>query len=259
MTQLGEYQLHEMIGAGGMSTVYRGYQTKLKRNVAIKVLSPHLASEARYERRFEQEARMVANLQHSHIMPIFDYGVIKTTSFFVMPFLSGGTLVERIERQTGHERTLRDLDDVGLFVNQVASALYCAHSSGIIHRDVKPSNIIFDLFGDPFLSDFGIASLREPLPQDLSETGLLMGSYAYMAPELWYGEIPTPAVDQYAFALIIYALLTGHPAFGGEPSAMDDLIAKHAYETPGTDSLFARRCAPFNQSGYRTCDRQKAE
>ncbi len=232
MPQLGEYELHELIGSGGMSNVYRAYHAKLRRNVAIKVLSAGLSHEDKYARRFYREAYTVAGLQHSNIVPIFDYGVLEDTRFLVMPLLTGGTLIDRIERKSPMGNTLVTLPDIALFLHQLAGALQYAHDTGVVHRDIKPSNVIFDMHGTPFLTDFGILSVLDPSTAEVSEVTALLGTFAYMAPELWYGQTITPAVDQYALGLVVYSLITGHPPFGTETPGLVQLIHKHCHEMP---------------------------
>lgn len=245
MQLLDEYQLHELIGTGGMSSVYHAYQPKLRRSVAVKVLSPELAQEASYFDRFYLEASMVANLQHSHIIPIFDYGVVKDTSYFVMPFLTGRTLLDRIQRKPTSVGRLVELKDIARFLRQVGGALHYAHRMGIVHRDIKPSNIIFDEHGVPFLSDFGVASLIGASVRGFGSEGIIMGTFAYLAPEIWEGGAPSPAVDQYALGLVVYSLITGHPAFSVESDSLSDLVAKHMREMPIPLHYLRREASPL--------------
>jgi serine/threonine protein kinase len=230
--QLGEYELHERLGVGGMSAVYKGFQPKLRRYVAIKVLLPELAEQTKYRERFDREAQLVAGLQHSHIVPIFDYGWENDISYFVMPLLTGGTLAERVRRQPTVGADFRSLDAVATMLKQVGGALHYAHSNGIVHRDIKPTNILFDTHGTPFIADFGIATLIESATIDLNRVDVVMGTYAFMCPEMWYGGEPTPAMDQYALGLVVYALVTGHAPFSAKTNALAELMHKHLNETP---------------------------
>ncbi|HEX3054011.1 MAG TPA: serine/threonine-protein kinase, partial [Aggregatilineaceae bacterium] len=191
-TILGQYELRDLIGIGGMGTVYRGFQAGLRREVAVKVMSPQLALHPGYLERFNREAQTAASLVHHHIIPIHDYGTQQGYSYIVMRLLTGGTLAQRME-----QGSLPSISETVELLKQLASALDYAHSQGVIHRDIKPSNIMFDNQGTAYLVDFGIAKLTEAT-QALTSSGTAMGTPAYMSPEQWRAEELTPAVDQYA-------------------------------------------------------------
>ncbi|MCD4686658.1 MAG: serine/threonine protein kinase, partial [Anaerolineae bacterium] len=194
---LGEYELAELIGAGGMGAVYRAYQRKLERAVAVKILSTALASQSGYVERFQREARTSAALEHTNIVPVYDYGVQRELSYVVMRLLTGGSLSERMQRREDLGQPLPSLPEIADLLRQIASALDYAHSQHVIHRDIKPSNIMFDNQGSAYLVDFGIAKLTEA-SSVLTGTGTTMGTPAYMPPEQWRSETLTPAADQYA-------------------------------------------------------------
>ncbi|RPI98125.1 MAG: serine/threonine protein kinase, partial [Chloroflexi bacterium] len=156
-SSLGQYQLLEQIGLGGMATVYRAYQPSLRREVAIKVLSAALAQQPGYMERFNREAEMAAALEHPNIVPIYDYGVQDGIGYVVMRLLMGGTLAERVSRRAYAGGQPPSLGEVADLLKQLASALDYAHRRGVIHRDIKPSNIMFDDQGRAYLMDFGIA------------------------------------------------------------------------------------------------------
>jgi serine/threonine protein kinase len=141
---LGQYELRDILGFGGMGVVYRGRQTNLDREVAIKVLVPGLANEPGYVERFYREAKTAAGLEHSHIVPVYDYGVQGEISYVVMRLLTGGTLEQRITQRAGTDKALPSLGEISELLKQLASALDYAHSRGVIHRDIKPGNIMFD-------------------------------------------------------------------------------------------------------------------
>ncbi len=229
---LGEYELTGRLGGGGMSDVYRAWQPKLAREVAVKVLLPELAGEPAYVERFVREARMIAQLQHANIVPIFDYGTANDWTYLVMPFLRGGTLVERILRQGEHGMVLSALPAIADFLTALAGALDYAHAESIVHCDIKPGNVLFDEHGLPLLADFGIAMMLGSRTQEHERRQFLAGSYSYMSPELWQGEPVTPWVDQYALGLVIYALVTGHAPFGAELSSVTALMHKHLHDMP---------------------------
>lgn len=223
----GEYELQEMIGRGGMGTVYRAYQPSLKRDVAVKVLSFEFASRSSYIRRFTREAQMVATLQHPHILPIQYYGVQDGTSYMVMPLLTGGTLARHLSRRIRENKPLPSLDSIATLLRQIAGALDYAHSQGVIHRDIKPNNIMFDNQGNAYLMDFGIAKFTSG-ESDMTSTGLVVGAPQYIAPEQWRGDELSPAADLYSLGATVYAMLTGRAPFDAEtPHAM---MHKHLYE-----------------------------
>ncbi len=221
---LGQYELRGMLGIGGMGAVYRGFQAGLRREVAVKVMSPQLALQAGYLERFNREAQTAAALEHQHIIPIYDYGMQQGYSYIVMRLLTGGTLAERMEQSN-----LPTLSETVELLKQLASALDYAHSQGVIHRDIKPSNIMFDNQGTAYLVDFGIAKLTEAT-QALTASGASMGTPAYMSPEQWRAEELSPSTDQYALGVMIYALLTGRAPFSA--STPYALMHKHLNEQP---------------------------
>lgn len=220
--KLGQFQLQDIIGRGGMAAVYRGYQTSLNREVAIKVLSPDLAADPTYLARFNQEAKTAASLEHKNIIPIYHHGTQDGISFVVMRLLTGGTLSQRLGRPWFPA-------DVSALLTQLASALDYAHRRNIVHRDIKPGNIMFDDQGNSYIVDFGIARLLGAT-KHLTATGLAMGTPTYMAPEQWKGTTPVPATDQYALGIIAYAMLTGRLPFDG--SSAEALMYQHLKVQP---------------------------
>lgn len=213
--QLGDFQLQTLLGTGGMAEVYRGFDVKLKRQVAIKVLPATLASDANYVQRFRTEAQRVAALNHPHIVPVYHFGEEGPLLYHVMPLLKE-SLRDRLER----EGTLAPQEAVRLVV-QIAAALSVAHAAGLVHRDVKPENILLNDKGDALLTDFGIArpvmmSRTGRMAQTLSATGLPVGTPEYMAPEQLRGEPIDERADIYALGAVLYELLTGHPPHEAE-------------------------------------------
>jgi serine/threonine protein kinase len=207
--QLGDFQLQGLLGAGGMAEVYRGFDMKLKRQVAVKILPAAMANDAGYVQRFKTEAQRVAALNHPHIVPVYAFGEEGQLLYHVMPILKE-SLRDRLDRDV----TLEPQDAVRLIV-QIASALSVAHAAELVHRDVKPENILLDDKGEAYLTDFGIA--RPVMPsrvgraaQTLSATGLPVGTPEYMAPEQLRGEPMDQRADIYALGAVLYELLTGH-------------------------------------------------
>ncbi len=232
---LGQFELREVLGVGGMGAVYRAYQKTLSRMVAVKVLPINLASEADFVQRFHQEAETAASLEHPHIIPVYDYGVQDDTSYIVMRLLTGGTLADRVYRRDVKQQALPSLNDIASLLNQLAGAFDYAHSRGVIHRDIKPNNIMFDHQGNAFLVDFGIAKLLAST-SSLTAAGSMLGTPLYMAPEQWRAEQPTPATDQYALGVTIYQLLTGRVPF--EAPTPYGLMHKHLNESPTAPNVF---------------------
>jgi len=224
---IGQYYLRELIGVGGMSTVYRAYQHALNREVAIKLLGPELAQQPGYDARFAQEAQTAAKLEHVHIVPVYDYGSENGHVYIVMRLLTGGTLRERLEHRAQKNMPLPSLGEVSDFLQKIASALDYAHERGIIHRDIKPTNIMFDHRSTPFLVDFGISRVLGTT--GLTGTDSVVGTPTYMAPEQWQGEELTPATDQYALGILTYSMLTGHVPFDGTPP---HIMYQHLNEMP---------------------------
>jgi WD40 repeat protein/serine/threonine protein kinase len=203
---IGSYRLIEPAGAGGMAEVWRAYQPRLERFVAIKFLSPRYASDPSYLERFLREARAVSRLDHPNILTILDYGEYGGWTYMVSPFIGGGTLADRLRRGPW------SVPEAVAVLDQLAAALDHAHAAGIIHRDIKPSNVLFTEHGRLVLSDFGVARMVEGTTA-LSQAGLVIGTPMYMSPEQADGEKAGPASDLYSLGVIAYQMLTGRPPF----------------------------------------------
>lgn len=215
---LGGYQIIEEIGAGGMATVYKAYDPRTDRHVAIKVLPDHYSGNVSFRERFQREARAIARLEHVHILPIFGYGEEERRAYLVMRYMPTGTLVDVLQEGP------MPLEEASRLLTQMASALDTAHEQGVIHRDVKPSNILLDKQGNIYLSDFGIAKLMED-SQHLTGSGII-GTPPYMSPEQCAGSKSlTGASDQYALAVIVYRMVTGMLPYDGETPVA--VIMKH--------------------------------
>lgn len=208
------YEIERELGAGGMATVYLARDLKHDRQVAVKVLRPELAAVLGAER-FLQEIKTTANLQHPHILPLFDSGEANGFFYYVMPYIEGESLRQRL----GREQRMA-IDEVLTITNDVAAALSYAHSKGVIHRDVKPENIMFH-HGEPLVGDFGIAlAVTSAGGERLTETGWSMGTPAYMSPEQVAGERELDArSDVYGLACVVYEMLVGVPPYDGPTAA----------------------------------------
>ena len=217
---LGPYRIINQIGQGGMATVYKAYQASMDRHVAIKVLPSQLAESKEFVKRFQQEARIIAKLEHAHILPVFDYGESDGTAYFVMRLLEAGTLKDRMV--AGRPLPLNEIDRI---FTQLTDALSYAHGHGIIHRDLKPANALIDLQGDLFLTDFGIAKLLESASPRLTQTDAIMGTPAYISPEQAQAQTVDQRSDIYSLGIILYEMVTGRvPFMADTPLAV---ILKH--------------------------------
>lgn len=233
---IDDYHILERIGSGGMGTVYRAVQLSLQREVAIKVLPDELANNPQYLGRFAREARALTQLEHPHIVPVYGYGTDGKTSYLVMRLLTGGTLADYLA-----QRGRVPLDDARRIFDHISAALHYAHAQGIIHRDIKASNIIFDSQFNAYLTDFGIAKLVHTNEQ-LTATGMILGTPSYMAPELWKGQAATAHSDIYSLGVVLYAMLTGKPPF--EAATPYALMEKHVSEPPRPPSSISPGLSP---------------
>jgi eukaryotic-like serine/threonine-protein kinase len=210
------------LGRGGMATVYLANDVKHDREVAIKVLHPELAASLGGER-FEREIRLAAKLQHPHILGLHDSGVAGDLLYYVMPFVKGESLRDRLDREG-----MLPVDDAVAIALEVNDALGYAHARGIVHRDIKPENILLSE-GHALVADFGIArAITDGGAQKLTQTGMSMGTPFYMAPEQASGEVVGPTADLYSLGCMLYEMLAGGPPFTGK-NAMQ-IMARHAME-----------------------------
>jgi|SRR5579859_470120 len=207
MRRLGRYELVEELGRGGAAIVYLARDTATDRAVAVKVLAPHLPQQADLATRFQREVRLAVQLEHPHIVPIFDVGVEDDQPYIVLRLLTGGTLADRL--QYGPLTMVTTL----VILKQVASALDAAHRLKIIHRDVKPSNILFDKGGTAYLADFGIAKAIDAVTTPMNSWAV--GTPAFMSPEQLRGQPIDARTDEYALGLVAFAMLTGRLPFEG--------------------------------------------
>ena len=220
---LGVYEIREIIGRGGMGSVYRAFDSTLDRYVAVKVLSSHMSTDELFVTRFQQEAKALAKLRDPHLIHIYAVGEADGLHYFAMEFLQGITLAQFI-RQRGHlpEKT------TVLVLSQVMLGLYKAHEIGMVHRDIKPSNIMIDEDGRAVLMDFGLA--REHYQQKLTMDGSIVGTPEYISPEQAQGGRADARSDIYALGIVLHEMLTGDVPFLGE-SALATL-RKQIEETP---------------------------
>lgn len=230
--QIGGFTVEERLARGGMATVYRALQPSINRYVALKVIELDDASaDETFRRRFEQEATLIASLEHVHILPIIEYGLDDKAAFIAMRLLRGGTLETRLAHGP------LPLEDAADVFTQVARALAYAHQRGIIHRDLKPGNILFDDLGSAYLTDFGLAKLVEN-PVEMTRDGSIVGTPAYMSPEQLRGDALDARSDIYSMGVILYHMLVGSPPFEGSDSNMIMVIYAHLEKTPALPRTF---------------------
>lgn len=205
---IGRYRITEQLGQGGMAVVFKAYDTRLERDVAIKMIRKGDIPEnqhARFLQRFEREAKAQARFSHANIVKVLDYGEHEGSPYLILEYYSGGNLKQLLQQ-------LMDYQVAARLLLPVADALAYAHEKDVLHRDVKPANIILTEKGEPILADFGIAKLMENKETALTATGLGIGTPEYMAPEQWIGE-PVPQSDIYGLGVIFYELITGRKPY----------------------------------------------
>jgi eukaryotic-like serine/threonine-protein kinase len=216
------YVIERELGAGGMAVVYLGRDAKHDRQVAIKVLNPDLSATIGADR-FQREIKVAAKLQHPHILGLYDSGEADGLLYYVMPFVQGESLRDRLDREGQ-----LPLDDALQLILEVADALGYAHSQNIVHRDIKPENILLQ-GGHALVADFGIArAVEEGGAAKLTQTGMAVGTPVYMSPEQAVGEKVGPAADIYSLGCMLYEMLAGEPPFTGKNAVQ--IMARHAME-----------------------------
>lgn len=198
----GRYRLEEVLGTGGMASVWLATDARLQRQVAVKILSDVLALDADYGRRFEREARVAANLSHPHLVDVFDYSVQGSRPYLVMEYVAGGTLADRLRDQRGGEW------DPEILFRELLDALAYIHGAGIIHRDIKPANVLIGADGRARITDFGIA--RPSAATGITNTGLVLGTARYIAPEVLRGQPADKRSDLYACGVLLRECLGRH-------------------------------------------------
>ena len=222
--QFQHYQIQRLLNHGGMSTVYLAIDKQRQQEVAIKMVH---GSHVDNSERFQREIEIVRTLTHEHILPILDSGTYDDWYYMVMPYVEYGTLQDRIERQ------LFTQDEAGIILEQIADALQYAHEKGIIHRDIKPTNVLLRDDDSVYLADFGVAKTLDA-DNSLTRTGAMIGTPKYMAPELAF-EPATTVSDVYSLGVLLYQMLTGRVPFDGATPLQT--LQKHLEEQPVPPSL----------------------
>ncbi len=225
---IGPYRVIERIGAGGMATVYKAHHDALSRYVALKILPDFLAEQEGFKERFQQEAVAIAHLRHPSVLAVYDYGEQDGNSYIVEEFVEGGTLSDRMGKPHA-------LDETVAMLSPIASALDYAHSRGVLHRDVKPSNIMLTADSTPILGDFGLAKMMSGT-EHLTMSGMIVGTPEYMAPEQCSGLPIDATADVYSLGVVAYQMLTGQVPFkAATPAAV--IVAQMRGELPPPRSI----------------------
>ncbi|MDQ6642831.1 MAG: serine/threonine protein kinase, partial [Chloroflexota bacterium] len=224
---LGQFRIVERIGAGGMATVFKAYQPNLDRYVAIKVLPAYHARDPVFVKRFVQEARAVAKLVHPNILQIHDFGEQDNITYIVMEYVEGGTLKDRLKRSLAVPEAVD-------YMIQAAEGLNCAHNNGIVHRDVKPANMLLRKDGYLLLSDFGIAKILEGTT-NLTRVGTGIGTPQYMSPEQGTGQAVDRRSDIYSLGIVLFHCLVGRVPFTADNPLT--ITVKHLNDPLPTEML----------------------
>ena len=250
--KFSRYELKEELGQGGMATVYRAYDPLFEREVALKILKQELLANPQIRERFERETKIIAKLEHAAIVPVYDVGRDKDQLFFVMRYMAGGSLSDRIQNKS------MTFTEIAYIIQRVAAALDYAHDKGVIHRDLKPGNILFDEYDNPYISDFGIAKLSQASIK-LTSSGII-GTPTYMSPEQAQGEDVDGRSDIYSLGVILFEMLSGKTPF--EATTPLGMAFKHAADPiphildinpnlpPGVETVIERVMAKDRDQRY---------
>jgi eukaryotic-like serine/threonine-protein kinase len=220
------YLLQSRIGSGGMATIHRARDLQMDRTVAVKVLREVFSTDPKFVARFQREARTASALKHPNIVQVYDYGQTDGKYYIVMELIEGTDL-----RSYLCSHTVLDVDRAIIIAHDIALGLGAAHRRSIVHRDVKPQNVLIGIDGSIKLTDFGIVSVyKDANAERLTTSGMTLGTVQYFAPEQAQGEIVTPAADVYALGIVMYEMLTGRPPFDGNSAVV--VAMQHIQDRP---------------------------
>ena len=250
-TKLGPYEITEEIGKGGMATVYRAYQPSMDRHVAVKVIRASMLGDSVGRDRFTREAKLIAKLEHPHLLPVYDFDGAHDPPYIVMRFLEGGTLKQVMDADP------LPPEEMLYMLRQVATALDYAHRQEVVHRDLKPSNVMIDREGNAFVADFGIARVTDAA-KDLTGTGNVIGTPGYMAPEQARGKAEIDGrADVYSLGVIAFELLAGRGPYERE-SAVDELMAHLQEPVPDITEVNSELSAEVDEVVQKALHKQAA-
>src|SRR5213593_469557 len=233
----GKYKIERMLGKGGMGAVFLAHDLTLEREVAIKLLPPDIAQDDQVVRRFQQEAKTAAKLDHPNIIPIYRVESEGGLNYFVMKYISGTSLEDLLDKK--EPLAMPELQRI---LWEAACALGHAHQRGVVHRDVKPANIMFDHDGRVMLTDFGISKALQAAT-GFTATGMIIGTPHYMAPEQAKGQAVDGRADQYSLGVVAYRMITGQLPFSGD--SVHTILYKHIFEEAPRTSSIRQNVPPF--------------
>jgi serine/threonine-protein kinase len=219
------YHIESLLGQGGMSTVYKATDPNLRREVAIKIIHPHLSRDPEFVRRFEQEAASIAQLRHPNIIQIYDFNHDDKVYYIVLEYIDGQDLKQRLKSSSDTGRIFNVKEAISIMAS-ICDAVAYAHERGMIHRDLKPANVMLSARNQPVLTDFGVAKLLDGL--DHTATGAIVGTAKYMSPEQAKGERPDERSDIYSLGVMLYEMIAGRPPFDGDTTVA--VLMKHVNE-----------------------------
>jgi serine/threonine protein kinase len=260
------YRIESLLGQGGMSSVYKGSDPNLRRPVAIKMIHPHLSNDPEFMRRFEEEAAIVAQLRHENIVNVFDFNHDDGVYYMILEYLPGETLEDRLKHLNEQKRQMDPVEAI-TFITQICDAIGYAHRKGMIHRDIKPDNIMLDIYGRAILMDFGIS--RMVGGQMHTAAGAVIGTAMYMSPEQIRGEVVDERTDLYSLGVTLFETLSGKPPF--EADTAMTLMMKHLNDPvpdirqlqPGVPAslvrLITKAMAKDRQDRYKTAAEMSAD
>ncbi len=256
LEKIGRYQVEGEIGRGGMATVFKAYDPRFERYVAIKVLPREFMHDPEFQARFNREAKTIAALEHPAIVPVYDYGEDSGLLYLVMRYMPGGSLADKLENGP------LTIEESAEILQRLGSALDRAHGQGIIHRDLKPGNVLFDQYGDAYLADFGIVRVADS-DSNLTASGSLVGTPMYMSPEQVYGDKELDGrSDIYALGIILFQMLTGHLPYEADTPAklmmkhvldpVPDILAQRPDLPPEAEQVVSRAMAKEREDRFET-------